>query len=127
MTQIDYDPKMVFVAVIQQRGREVIIGVTRVIADPDNTDVEFAVLVRFDLKKTEAWAHAAGKDDRVRPCSRAVTVDRYHHAQRPRHDNAGAQIRVYGGYSIAGQYPRAVAGTGYSMNSADTLQGICWL
>ncbi|AHF76011.1 GNAT family acetyltransferase [Sodalis praecaptivus] len=51
MTQIDYDREMAFVAVTQQQEREVIIGVTRVIADPDNTDAEFAVLVRSDLKK----------------------------------------------------------------------------
>lgn len=46
MTQIDYDREMAFVAV---RGEE-IIGVTRSMSDPDNTDAEFAVLVRSDLK-----------------------------------------------------------------------------
>ncbi|AUY16338.1 MULTISPECIES: bifunctional acetate--CoA ligase family protein/GNAT family N-acetyltransferase [Serratia] len=46
MTQIDYDREMAFVAV---RADE-IIGVTRALSDPDNTDAEFAVLVRSDLK-----------------------------------------------------------------------------
>lgn len=46
MTQIYYDREMTFVAV---RGEE-IIGVTRPISDPDNTDAEFAVLVHSDLK-----------------------------------------------------------------------------
>jgi acetyltransferase len=47
MTQIDYDREMAFVAV---RNGEEIIGVTRALSDPDNTDAEFAVLVRSDLK-----------------------------------------------------------------------------
>lgn len=47
MTQIDYDREMAFVAV---RNDEEIIGVTRALSDPDNTDAEFAVLVRSDLK-----------------------------------------------------------------------------
>ncbi|TKI05287.1 bifunctional acetate--CoA ligase family protein/GNAT family N-acetyltransferase [Martelella alba] len=51
MTQIDYDREMAFVAVKQKKRVSEILGVTRVIADPDNTDGEFAVLVRSDLKK----------------------------------------------------------------------------
>ncbi len=47
MTQIDYDREMAFVAV----RCEEIIGVTRSMSDPDNTDAEFAVLVRSDLKR----------------------------------------------------------------------------
>ncbi len=50
MTQIDYDREMAFVAVRRNGIRQEIIGVTRAIADPDNTDAEFAVLVRSDLK-----------------------------------------------------------------------------
>lgn len=46
MTQIDYDREMAFVAVRDEQ----IIGVTRALSDPDNTDAEFAVLVRSDLK-----------------------------------------------------------------------------
>lgn len=46
MTQIDYDREMAFVTV---RGEE-IIGVTRSMSDPDNTDAELAVLVRSNLK-----------------------------------------------------------------------------
>ncbi|QHM72173.1 bifunctional acetate--CoA ligase family protein/GNAT family N-acetyltransferase [Mixta intestinalis] len=50
MTQIDYDREMAFVAVREQRGEAEIIGVTRAISDADNTDAEFSVLVRSDLK-----------------------------------------------------------------------------
>ncbi|MDU3818475.1 MAG: bifunctional acetate--CoA ligase family protein/GNAT family N-acetyltransferase [Pantoea sp.] len=50
MTQIDYDREMAFVAVREQGGKAEIIGVTRAISDADNTDAEFSVLVRSDLK-----------------------------------------------------------------------------
>lgn len=50
MTQIDYDREMAFVAVREQGGETEIIGVTRAISDADNTDAEFSVLVRSDLK-----------------------------------------------------------------------------
>ncbi len=50
MTQIDYDREMAFVAVRSKQGENEIIGVTRALSDPDNTDAEFAVLVRSDLK-----------------------------------------------------------------------------
>ncbi|NRN28864.1 bifunctional acetate--CoA ligase family protein/GNAT family N-acetyltransferase [Photorhabdus heterorhabditis] len=50
MTQIDYDREMAFVAVHHPKTNPEIIGVTRAIADPDNVEAEFAVLVRSDLK-----------------------------------------------------------------------------
>ena len=50
MTQIDYDREMAFVAVLGSGETSEILGVTRAISDPDNTDAEFAVLVRSDLK-----------------------------------------------------------------------------
>lgn len=50
MTQIDYDREMAFVAVRQYNDLTEIIGVSRAFSDPDNTDAEFAVLVRSDLK-----------------------------------------------------------------------------
>ncbi|PQQ24330.1 bifunctional acetate--CoA ligase family protein/GNAT family N-acetyltransferase [Photorhabdus hindustanensis] len=50
MTQIDYDREMAFVAVRHPKTTPEIIGVTRAIADPDNVEAEFAVLVRSDLK-----------------------------------------------------------------------------
>ena len=50
MTQIDYDREMAFVAVREQGGEAEIIGVTRAISDADNTEAEFSVLVRSDLK-----------------------------------------------------------------------------
>ncbi|WP_434525542.1 bifunctional acetate--CoA ligase family protein/GNAT family N-acetyltransferase [Photorhabdus asymbiotica] len=50
MTQIDYDREMAFVAVHHPKNSPEIIGVARAIADPDNVEAEFAVLVRSDLK-----------------------------------------------------------------------------
>ncbi|WHP80819.1 bifunctional acetate--CoA ligase family protein/GNAT family N-acetyltransferase [Edwardsiella anguillarum] len=48
MTQIDYEREMAFVAVQSTPQGEEILGVTRALIDPDNTDAEFAVLVRSD-------------------------------------------------------------------------------
>lgn len=47
MTQIDYDREMAFIAI--KKNFE-IIGVVRVVEDPDNQQAEFAVLVRSDMK-----------------------------------------------------------------------------
>ncbi|MFM5079625.1 bifunctional acetate--CoA ligase family protein/GNAT family N-acetyltransferase [Aeromonas caviae] len=51
MTQIDYDREMAFVAVGQDSPfSQQILGVVRAIASPDQSDAEFAILVRSDLK-----------------------------------------------------------------------------
>ncbi|POG21343.1 protein acetyltransferase [Aeromonas bestiarum] len=51
MTQIDYDREMAFVAVGQDGAfRQQILGVVRAISNPDQSDAEFAILVRSDLK-----------------------------------------------------------------------------
>ncbi|MEX0333693.1 bifunctional acetate--CoA ligase family protein/GNAT family N-acetyltransferase [Vibrio tubiashii] len=50
LTQIDYDREMAFVAVSQSRVGCPIIGVSRALINPDNTDAEFAILIRSDLK-----------------------------------------------------------------------------
>ncbi len=50
LTQIDYDREMAFVATTMDGGEETIIAVARAVADPENIDAEFAVLVRSDLK-----------------------------------------------------------------------------
>ncbi len=50
LTQIDYDREMAFVAVSQSRKGSPIIGVSRALINPDNTDAEFAILIRSDLK-----------------------------------------------------------------------------
>ncbi|MCP9268594.1 bifunctional acetate--CoA ligase family protein/GNAT family N-acetyltransferase [Xenorhabdus sp. XENO-1] len=50
MTQIDYDREMAFVAIRHATTTPEIIGVARAMADPDNIEAEFAVLVRSDLK-----------------------------------------------------------------------------
>ncbi|MDH5892410.1 bifunctional acetate--CoA ligase family protein/GNAT family N-acetyltransferase [Vibrio aestuarianus] len=49
-TQIDYDREMAFVAVDNNDGEGKIIGVSRALINPENTDAEFAILIRSDLK-----------------------------------------------------------------------------
>lgn len=49
-TQIDYDREMAFVAVDTSTVKPKIIGVSRALINPDNTDAEFAILIRSDLK-----------------------------------------------------------------------------
>lgn len=49
-TQIDYDREMAFVAVDNRGGEGKIIGVSRALINPENTDAEFAILIRSDLK-----------------------------------------------------------------------------
>lgn len=46
LTQIDYDREIAFIA--EEDGRT--LGTARAIADPDNADAEFALVVRSDLK-----------------------------------------------------------------------------
>ncbi|GLT18723.1 protein lysine acetyltransferase [Vibrio zhanjiangensis] len=50
LTQIDYDREMAFIAVSNPDSDPEIIGVSRALLNPDNTDAEFAILVRSDLK-----------------------------------------------------------------------------
>ncbi|WP_070966378.1 bifunctional acetate--CoA ligase family protein/GNAT family N-acetyltransferase [Vibrio sonorensis] len=50
LTQIDYDREMAFVAVKKHAEAEQIIGVSRALINPENTDAEFAILIRSDLK-----------------------------------------------------------------------------
>ncbi|WP_417877249.1 bifunctional acetate--CoA ligase family protein/GNAT family N-acetyltransferase [Vibrio sp.] len=49
-TQIDYDREMAFVAVAFDKSGPSIIGVARALITPDNSDAEFAILIRSDLK-----------------------------------------------------------------------------
>jgi acetyltransferase len=50
-TQIDYDREMAFIATRRRMdGGWETLGVARVVADPDNIQAEFAVIVRSDLK-----------------------------------------------------------------------------
>ncbi|SHO54444.1 succinyl-CoA synthetase subunit alpha [Vibrio quintilis] len=49
LTQIDYDREMAFVAVRQSDEPE-ILGVSRALISPDNSNAEFAILIRTDLK-----------------------------------------------------------------------------
>ncbi len=51
MTQIDYDREMAFIAVRQREdGSDETLGVVRGVADPDNEQAEFAIIIRSDLK-----------------------------------------------------------------------------
>ncbi|HSV69744.1 MAG TPA: bifunctional acetate--CoA ligase family protein/GNAT family N-acetyltransferase [Methylibium sp.] len=52
LTQIDYAREMALVAIeVDAAGREAdTLGVVRLVADPDNVDAEFAIIVRSDLK-----------------------------------------------------------------------------
>ncbi len=51
LTQIDYDREMAFIATADdETGQPETLGVVRVMADPDNRQAEFAIVVRSDLK-----------------------------------------------------------------------------
>ena len=50
LTQIDYAREMAFVAIDPESGQ--LLGVSRLVADPDYTRAEYAVIVRSDLKGT---------------------------------------------------------------------------
>jgi len=51
LTQIDYSREMAFLAVRRGLdGKEETLGVVRAVADPDNVEAEFAIVVRSDLK-----------------------------------------------------------------------------
>lgn len=49
-TQIDYDREMAFVLEAMSQEPKDILGIVRIVADPDNQRAEFAVTVRSDLK-----------------------------------------------------------------------------
>ncbi len=57
-TQIDYDREMAFIAVTEQGGKEIEIGVTRYITNPDHESCEFALVV------ADAW-HGKGIGSRL--------------------------------------------------------------
>ncbi len=50
LTQIDYDREMAFVAIRYSGTDEEIIGVSRALINPENSDAEFAILIRTDIK-----------------------------------------------------------------------------
>jgi acetyltransferase len=57
-TQIDYDREMAFVATDPEEAPDTkTLGVVRVVADPDNTEAEFAIIVRSDMKR-QGLGHA---------------------------------------------------------------------
>jgi len=50
LSQIDYDREMAFVALDRSAPSPQLLGVGRLVADPENEKAEFAVMVRSDLK-----------------------------------------------------------------------------
>jgi acetyltransferase len=50
LTQIDYDREMALVATEMNGDGSPILGVARIVADPDSETAEYAVMVRSDLK-----------------------------------------------------------------------------
>ncbi len=50
LTQIDYDREMAFIAVKQNEDEAETIAVIRLQTDPDNTETEFSIIVRSDIK-----------------------------------------------------------------------------
>ncbi|MDN3617061.1 GNAT family N-acetyltransferase [Vibrio gallaecicus] len=50
LTQIDFDREIAFVVLKEIDNEHVIIGVSRALINHDNTDAEFAILIRSDLK-----------------------------------------------------------------------------
>ena len=53
LVQIDYTREMAFIATAPDpEGREQTLGVARALADPDNTEAEFGIIVRHELKGT---------------------------------------------------------------------------
>jgi acetyltransferase len=52
LTQIDYEREMAFIATEREPDgkKQHTLGVVRAISDPDNSDAEFAIVVRSDLK-----------------------------------------------------------------------------
>lgn len=50
LTQIDYDREMAFIAELESGTRNETVGVVRIIADPDNVEAEFAVIVHTQFK-----------------------------------------------------------------------------
>ena len=50
LTQIDYDREMAIIATTMVDGQPQTLGVARAVADPDNVEAEFAVIVRSALK-----------------------------------------------------------------------------
>ena len=51
LTQIDYDREMAFIAEgVDAQGAPETLGVARTVSDPDQTEAEFALIVRSDLK-----------------------------------------------------------------------------
>jgi acetyltransferase len=62
LTQVDYEREMAFVAVEPRPGEgERTLGVVRAVIDPDNTEAEFGIIVRSDLKGAGLGRHLMRK------------------------------------------------------------------
>ncbi len=67
LSQIDYDREMALVALTGEDGAAEMVGVVRLIADPNNEVGEYAVMVRSDLKGRGPRLPADAGDARLRP------------------------------------------------------------
>ncbi len=66
LTQIDYAREMAFIAVRPSpTARLQTLGVVRAVADPDNVEAEFAIIVRSDLKGQGLGHSLLAQDDRL--------------------------------------------------------------
>jgi acetyltransferase len=62
LTQIDYEREMAFIATAEaEGGGEETLGVVRAVADPDNVEAEFGIVVRSDLKGSGLGERLMGK------------------------------------------------------------------
>jgi acetyltransferase len=74
LTQIDYEREMAFLATAPGAdGREETLAVVRAVADPDNHDAEFGIIVRSDLKGSGLGRLLMG---------RLIAYQRHHGTQR---------------------------------------------
>jgi acetyltransferase len=95
LTQIDYAREMAFIAVRPRAdGGEETIGVVRGIADPDNVESEFAIVVRSDLKGHGLGQAAARQADPLPPGAGHAAGRRLRAAREPRDARARAARRL---------------------------------
>jgi acetyltransferase len=94
-TQIDYDREMSFVAIATgENGETEMLGVAQAIADPDNLQAEFAVVVRSDLRTRPRLA-AVDQALRLPPQSRHRTSRRRDARRQPPHSRPAAPARAF--------------------------------
>ncbi len=107
LTQIDYAREMAFVAI--HKGSNALLGVVRLIADPDYVRAEYAILVRSDLKGRGLGSNLMqhllkyAKVGTIAGTARLGSGQQYHHAA----DVPRARLRRRGRARRSGSTPRA--------------------